>query len=184
MGPALKGAAGVRAPGRLSAANALVVAQVAVSLILLIGAGLFLRSLHNLTSVDAGFNPERQVVLSITLALSSQAARQSFFDNLVERARQMPGVLSASLTNVSPLSGDFSIGGMGVPGQRPSERTSTSINWVGPDFFKTFGTPLLAGRVFTEQDGRANKVIVNERTASHFLAPREPDRQTRQRQSN
>ena len=175
MGPALKGAAGVRAPGRFSIANALVVAQVALSLILLIGAGLFLRSLHNLTSVDPGFNPERQVVLSITPAVSSQSATQSFFDTLVERTRQMPSVVSASPTNVSPLSGDFSIGGVGVPGQRPSERTSASINWVGPDFFKTLGTPLLAGRVFTEQDGRANKVaIVNERTASHFWSHESP----------
>jgi len=169
MGPALKGAAGVRAPGRFSVTNALVVAQVALSLTLLIGAGLFLRSLHNLTSVDPGFNPERQVVLSITSVLSSQAARQSFFDTLVERARQMPGVVSASLTNVSPLSGDYSIGGVGLPSQRPSERTSTSINWVGPDYFKTLGTPLVAGRVFTDLDGRENKVaIVNERTAAHF----------------
>ena len=101
VGPALKGAAGVRAPGRFSIANALVVAQVALSLILLIGAGLFLRSLHNLTSIDPGFNPERQVVLSITPALSTQSATQSFFDTLVERARQMPGVVSASPTNVS-----------------------------------------------------------------------------------
>jgi ABC-type antimicrobial peptide transport system permease subunit len=87
----------------------------------------------------------------------------------------MPGVVSASPTNVSPLSGDFSFGGLGVPGQRPSERTSASINWVGPDFFKTLGTPLLAGRMFTERDGRVNKVaIVNERTASHFWPHESP----------
>src|SRR5262249_44301827 len=76
LGPALKGTAGVRAPGRLSFTNALVVVQVALSLVLLIGAGLFLRSLHNLKSVDPGFDPERIVVLTIDPALNgySQAA--------------------------------------------------------------------------------------------------------------
>src|SRR5207249_2574732 len=77
-------------------------------------------------------------------------------------------VVSAGPSNISPLSGDFSITGIGLPGQRPNERMSTSIDWVGPDYFKTLGTPLVAGRVFTEQDGSANKVaIVNEKLAGY-----------------
>lgn len=70
MGPSLKGKAGTRAPGRFSLTNALVVVQVAVSLMLLIGAGLFLRSLHNLKSVDLGFDPEHMVLLTIEPELS------------------------------------------------------------------------------------------------------------------
>src|SRR5207245_2648374 len=78
-------------------------------------------------------------------------------------------------SNISPLSGDFSIGGIGLPGQRPNERTSASIDWVGPDYFKTLGTLLVAGRVFTEQDGRVNKVaIVNEKLAAHLWPHESP----------
>jgi predicted permease len=177
VGPGLKGEIGVRAPGRFSFTNALVVAQVGLSLVLLIGAGLFLRSLHNLKSIDPGFDPEHMVVLTIEPAYSgySQAASQNFFATLVERARQMPGVVSASPSNISPLSGDFSIGGIGLPGQRLNERTSASTNWVGPDYFKTLGTPLVAGRVFTEQDGLVNKVaIVNGKLAAHFWPDESP----------
>src|SRR5438045_8223300 len=87
----------------------------------------------------------------------------------------MPGVVSVAPSNISPLSGDFSIGGIGLPGQRPKEWTSTSIDWVAPDYFKTLVTPLVAGRVFSEQDGRANKVaIVNEKLAAHFWPHESP----------
>ena len=175
LGPSLKGNSGVRAPGRLSFTNALVVGQVALSLVLLIGAGLFLRSLHNLKSIDPGFDPEHMVVLRIEPASFgySLAGSQNLFDTLVERASRMPGVVSAGPSNISPLSGDFSIGGIGLPGQRPHDRKSSSIAWVGPDFFKTLRTTLSAGRVFTEQDGRASKVaIVNEKLAA-LLWPQE-----------
>src|SRR5258706_10344086 len=133
-----------RAPGRFSFTNALVVLQVALSLVLLIGAGLFVRSLHNLKTIDPGFDPEHMVVLTIEPAYIgySQVASQNLFATLVERARQMPGVFSAGPSNISPLSGDFSIGSIGLPSQRPNESTSTSIDWVGPDYFKTLGTPL------------------------------------------
>src|SRR5947209_16591513 len=151
--------------------------QIALSLVLLIGAGLFLRSLHNLKSIDPGFDPEHMVVLTIEPAFNgySQAASQNLFDTLIERARQMPGLVSAGPSNISPLSGDFSISGIGLPGQRPNERTSTSIDWVGTDYFKTLGTSLVAGRAFTEQDGHANKVaIVNEKLAAHFWPHESP----------
>jgi predicted permease len=164
----------LRGPGRFSFLNAMVVAQVALSLVLLVGAGLFLRSLRNLKSIDPGFNPEHMVVMTIQPALSgySQAASQEFFDTLVDRARRMPGVISASPSNVSPLSGDYSLMGILVPGsQHPNERQPMSINWVGPDYFKTLGTPLAAGRAFTKQDGRTNQVaMVNEKFAAHFWA--------------
>jgi len=177
MGPALKGGTGLRAPGRISLANALVVLQVGSSLVLLIGAGLFLRSLHNIRSVDPGFDPEHMVVLTIEPALSgySQQATQNFFDRLVERARTQPYVVSVSPANVSPLS-DYSTSSIRVPGyERLGEYPEISINWIGPEYFKTLGTPLVAGRVFTEQDGRADKVaIVNEKTVAHFWPQESP----------
>jgi predicted permease len=177
MTPALKGAAGVRAPGRFSFTNALVVVQVALSLVLLIGAGLFLRSLHNLRSVDPGFDPERLVLMIVEprLAGYSDAASQAFFETLIERARNIPGVIAASPGLISPLSTDFSFAPIRVPGYQPlpNEAPLISTNWIGPEYFKLLGTPLVAGRMFTEQDGRANNVaIVNEKTAAHFW-PRE-----------
>jgi len=173
VAPVLKGEASARIARRFSFTNALVVAEVALSLVLLIGAGLFLRSLHNLKSVDPGFDPGQLVVLTIEPGINgySQAQTQSFFERLMERARHVPGVLALSPGLVSPLSGDFSMTGISVADYQPqpNERPIISTNWVGPEYFKALRTPLVAGRVFTEQDGGANKVaIVNEKAAKHF----------------
>jgi putative ABC transport system permease protein len=179
VAPALKGEAGMRIARGFSFTNALVVAQVALSLVLLIGAGLFLRSLHNLKSVDPGFDPGQLVVLTIEPGVNgySQAQSQSFFEGLMERARHLPGVLASSPGVISPLSGDFSITGISVAGYQPqsNERPIISTNWVGPQYFKTLSTPLVAGRVFTEQDSGVNKVaIVNEKAARHFWPHESP----------
>ena len=179
LGPALKGEVGVRSPGRVSYTNALVVVQIAVSLVLLIGAGLFLRSLRNLKSVDPGLNPERLVVLTIDSggAGYSRVASQKLFESLVERARNLPGVVAASPGLISPLSGGFALVPIHVPGYqpKPDEDDRIDANWIGTDYFKVLGTPLVAGRVFTEQDGVSNKVaIVNEKTARHFWPHENP----------
>jgi predicted permease len=179
MGPVLKGEACTRALERFSFTNALVVVQVGLSLVLLIGAGLFLRSLHNLKSVDPGFDPEHMIVLAISPSIEgySPAASQEFFATLVERARKLPGVVAASPGLISPLSGDFSITGIVVPGYQPSQNEPPTIaaNWVGPDYFKTIRTPLVAGRMFTDQDGGARKVaIVNQKAAAHFWPHENP----------
>ncbi len=176
---ALKGEPGARVPGRFSVTNASVVAQVGLSLTLLIAAGLFLRSLHNLKSVDPGFDPDRLVLLTIDTSSSgySQAATQNFFDRLLERARNLPGVVSASPGLVSPLSGNFSLMRISVPGYvpQPNEPPGIATNWIGPEYFKTLSTSLVAGRMFTEQDGQASKVaIVNERAAAHFWPDQNP----------
>jgi predicted permease len=179
VAPVLKGEAGVRVARRFSFAKALVAAQVALSLVLLIGAGLFLRSLHNLKSVNPGFDPGQLVVLTIEPGINgySQAQSESFFERLMERARHLPGVIASSPGLISPLSGDFSMTGISVAGYQPqrNERPIISTNWVGPEYFKTLSTPLVAGRVFTEQDGVANKVaIVNEKAAKHFWPHESP----------
>lgn len=168
---ALKGETGLRAPGRLSFANILVVAQVALSLILLIAAGLFLRSLGNLRSVDAGFNPEGLVLLTVA------TDEPNFFDSLIERVRRLPGVVSASAALISPLSSSFSMTGITVPGYQPQpgEQPLISINLVGPGYFKTMQTPLLAGRMFDEQEARDRKVaVINEPAARHYWPHESP----------
>src|SRR6185436_9544276 len=93
--PALKAASSMRVPGRFALTKLLVVLQIGVSLVLLIGAGLFLRSLNNLKSVDPGFDAQRLVMLSVNPSRSGYqaAASWSFFDALVERAQATPGVI-------------------------------------------------------------------------------------------
>jgi predicted permease len=182
FGPALKGGAGVRSPGRLSFANAMAIVQVALSLVLLIAAGLFIRSLHNLRSVNLGFDPARMVMLTIEPRWSgySPAASQDFIDSLEQRARNLPGVIAVSPGVVGPLSGEPVATAINVPGYvpQPNERWTIPegyapwmipINYVGSEYFKTLGTPLVAGRLFNDEDGRVNKVaIVNQKTAAHY----------------
>jgi predicted permease len=188
VGPALKGASGVRAPGRFSFANALVVAQAGFSVVLLTGAGLFLRSFHNLKSVDPGFDPRQMVVLTVEPRWNgySAAAIQSYVDRLVEQARKLPGVMAASPGSWSPLSGLSAATTIEVPGFVPRSNELWSvpdpqypwmipINYVGQEYFAALGAPLVAGREFTEQDGFPKKVaIVNEKTAAHYWPHESP----------
>lgn len=179
MSSVLKGAAGQRVLSRISFRNALLVTQVALSLVLLIGAGLFLRSLRNLRSVDIGFDPRRLIVLTLEPGLNgySQTAIRSLTDRLLQRVRSLPGVVAASPAMISPLSGEFALAKISVPGYqlRPNERGIIATNWIGPAYFKTLGTSLVAGRAFSEQDGDSKKVaIVNEMAAAHYWAHENP----------
>lgn len=170
-GSMLKGSAGSRLPRRLPFNKLLVVVQVAVSLVLLIGAGLFLRSLHNLKSVDLGLNPDHLLLLTLDPGTSgfTGTASNRLAGRLVERARNMPGVVAASAGFISPLSGGFAITRISVPGSRSDEPDSIAVNWIGPDYFAVLGTPVLRGRTFAPQDGLTNRVaIVNEKAARYF----------------
>ena len=171
MTVALKGETGVRASGRLSMTNVLMIGQIALSHVLLIGAGLFLRSLRNLKSVDPGLDPERLIVLTLQPSSSgySAAASQRFVATVLERARRLPGVIAASPGLISPLSTEFSLTSMAVPGSQPSD---ISVNSIGPDYFRVLETPLIAGRTFTDHDEKA--AIVNEKTAAHFWPHENP----------
>ena len=175
----LAGAPRLRAPGRISLANAMVVSQTALSLVVLIGAGLFLRSLLNLKSVDPGFDPNHMVVMTADLPGYSSQASRSFFDRLLQRVDNLPGVVAASAAVSSPLSGPFSTNIITVPGYvsppnevwipDPDSPGRIAFDYIGPDYFKSLGTGLVAGREFNAQDGAPNKVaIVNEKMAAHY----------------
>jgi predicted permease len=174
--PALKGETGLRAPGRFSLASGLVVTQVALSLVLLIGAGLFLRSLHNLRLVDPGFDPSRLVLATIEPSSRgyTPAASQRYFAELVDRTARLPGVIAVSPALISPLSGDFAIARVNVPGYvpQPGEFAAISVNFIGANYFQTVGTPLVAGRLFTDHDGKV--AIVNEKAARHYWPNENP----------
>ena len=148
---------GVRA-GR--AGGALVVGEVALALVLLVGAGLLVRSLVALQHVETGFEPQRVLTFQVSLPRPKYAERedaQAFWDRLRERVEALPGVQATSVTSALPLAGGgFYLGRTmihdGAPEPPNGPETSMMWNWVTPDYFATLGQPLLAGRDFTRQD--------------------------------
>ena len=157
--------------------NGLIVGQVALALMLLVGAGLLLRSFQELRNVDLGFEPEGVLAMSVTLPPSrypDREATQSFFVGLEERVRSLPGVVNAASTNTLPLGGsngdtDFNIEGRPIP--EPGEQNQVWFRRVTPGYFETVGIPLVAGRDFTiSEDGEAAPVvIVNQTLANRFF---------------
>jgi predicted permease len=160
--------------------SALVVAQMALSLVLLITAGLFVRSLVNLLRNDLGFRTEKLLVFSINPALRGYqpAAALSLFERLQERLKTLPGVVSVAAARHLPL-GNSSMGNsVSIEGYRAGEEEemSSRVNVISPGYFSTLGVPLLAGREFTAADGsQAPKVaIVNEAFVQRYCKGRNP----------
>ncbi len=176
----LKGEA-TAARGRwFSLRNTLVVAQVAVSLLLLVGAGLFLRSLGRAEAVDPGFDPANTVLMTFDLESNgfSEAQGRGFYDQLLERARALPGVELATLAQRVPLSDCCDRRGTTIEGYapRPGESTEINSNLVGADYFRTLRIPLLQGRDFTPQDrvGAPLVAIVNQAFARRYWPGQDP----------
>src|SRR5690606_7783607 len=128
---------------------ALVVTQVALSLVLLVGAGLLLRSFANRLSLGVGFDMERMLTADIQLSgnVYDEATRVRFFEELVERVRALPGVQSASVITFAPLTGlgsATSFWPMDRPIPRAGEHPTADIRWVHRDYREVTGIPLLA----------------------------------------
>jgi predicted permease len=162
--------------GSMLLRKSLVTAQVALSFLLLFGAGLFVRSLHNLKATQTGFRDlDNLVTFQLAPALNGYSdARASQFDReLLERVRGIPGVRAAAYATVPVLSGDEWDNTMSVEGHqaKDGEDMQAFMNSVSPGYFQTMGTPLVAGRDFDWRDaGEHWKVaIVNERFARHFF---------------
>jgi predicted permease len=164
---------------RFSLRRALVAAQVALSLILLVGALLFIRSLHNLLSVQAGFTTEGVVSVSVDarkLQYSKERWPQVFRD-IEQRLSGIPGVLSAAQVWFTPLSGSGWNNTIGPDGSVAAASGKESFfNRIGPGYFRTMGTPLLAGRDIDERDkpGAPLVAIVNEEFARRFFGGANP----------
>ena len=158
--------------GRLFALrNVLVMAQVALSLVALVGAGLFLRSLQNAQRTDPGFETEHLLVLSFDAAAEGYTgeAAIAFQDRILERVRARPGVKTAVLASAGLFDGSLArtIFPEGVDtGDRRSGRV-TPLNEVGPGYFETLGIPIMRGRAFTEADRPTAPMVavVNETMA-------------------
>jgi predicted permease len=169
-----EGALNVGGRRRFRLSNVLVAAQVSVSLVLLVGAGLFLRSLQHAATVDPGFDPEDVVVASFDLATQgyTEARARAFYAELSQRATALPGVRGVTLARNVPLSGDDGRRGAGVEGYVPrlGEDMEFHFNVVGPEYFEVMRVPLVGGRGFaaTDREGAPQVAVVNESFARRF----------------
>ncbi len=158
---------------RFSLRRALVVVQVALSLVLVASALLFSRSLNKLMRVDAGFRQEGILIAGAGFTRLNVPAerRRPLRQEMLDRIRAIPGVEAAAETNLVPLSGDATGNNVWLEGKDSNLSLNTSFSWIGPNYFKTLETPLLAGRDFGEHDtANANRVaIVNETFARKLL---------------
>src|SRR5215475_5433609 len=174
---ALKDSASLSGYRRSRLRGGLIVAQIAMSLLLLIVAGLVIRSLQSVKTLDLGFEPERRLMMSFSLSLQGYDAAQAeqFQRRLMERVRAMPGVKSASYTIFPPLSlSRYRSTEAHVEDQELTRGANTPFVMyavAGTRYFETMGTPLVAGRDFTEHDTSDNQrvVIVNEAFVRRFF---------------
>ena len=157
----------------------LVIAQLAVSMILVVGATLFLQTLVNLHSVDHGFKADDVIVVNVRSSRPYDAARGYAVQRaILERLRGVPEIVSASAAQILPIGGGLWNRTVQVEGYtfRPGESDSIGFNVIAPDYFQTIGTPLILGREFSDRDtGASPKVaIVNESFARRFFGDAPP----------
>ncbi|HEX8179602.1 MAG TPA: ABC transporter permease [Pyrinomonadaceae bacterium] len=160
----------------------LVVSEIALTLVLLVGAGLLLKSFVRLQEFKLGYRPEGLLTASVSLPrakYSERAKRVAFYEQLMERLRNSPGVegvaaVGTILLSNTPNSTIITIEGR--PNPRAAERTEVPFDATTPDFFKVMGTPLLRGRFFDarDRDGATPVAIVNETFARKFFPNEDP----------
>jgi putative ABC transport system permease protein len=162
--------------------SALVVAEVAVSFVLLIGAGLLINSFMHLRNLDPGFRADHLLALNVDLSdvkYPDTAKRTAFFDEVVRRVQALPGVRSVAVAGNLPFiyNGDsMPIGVEGIPDPPPDQWPDVIFRTVGPNYFATMGIPLVRGRDFTDQDTLDTTlgVVVSEKTAKHYWPNDDP----------
>ncbi|MHB1327608.1 MAG: ADOP family duplicated permease, partial [Gemmatimonadales bacterium] len=171
--PALKGES--PSGGRRSRlTHGLVITQIALSIVLLVSAGLFLRNLERATQVDKGFDSSNLLIADLDPGLQaySRARTDQFYQQLIERIRANPAVKSVALINDVQLGIGSSDWGVTVPGYTPSptERMSIDAAVVSPEYFATLGTELISGREFlaTDDSAAVRVLIVNQRFVDRF----------------
>jgi len=196
LAPVLKDQAGsVVGGGGVRFRKALVVAQVTISILLLVSAGLFIRTLRNLRFVDLGLNPESVIAFNIQPALAGYTPERitPLYKSLVDRLRSEPGVQGVAFATVGLLEGNEWDSTMTVEGYQAQqgEQMNPYCNSISPGYFRTMSIPVLQGREFDDRDttpspkppddvqndGHGNgyrHVIVNERFARKYFADRDP----------
>jgi putative ABC transport system permease protein len=162
---------------RFGLRRALVVVQVALSLVLVAGALLFTRSLNNLMTVEAGLQRDGLLITRANFGRLNLPPehRLTFQRELLDRMKAIPGVEAATDAESAPLTGGGRSNDMWLDGVAARQKVQTNINRVGPDFFKTLRTPLLAGRDFDERDAaNATPVAVVSETFARRILPDVP----------
>jgi predicted permease len=157
--------------------SVLVVAQIAISLVVLIAAGLVVRTLQQLQTMNPGFDPSNALTMSFDLGLQGydEQRGQQFYRQLTERVQALPGVKSATVSGYIPLSLNYNSRNVFIEGQ-PAERgenVPTAMNAAaGPRYFETMRTPVLQGREFNDQDqAKTERVVVVNETFVRRLMP-------------
>jgi len=178
-GAALKSGSGVAGRGgttRTGLLPALVVSQVALSMVLLVAAGLFVRTFQNLLDRDPGFRSEGVLIVELDARHTGYNDDRiaDLYEEILHRFRRIPGVLSASVSVNTPLNGAIWSDPVAVNGQKTAE--SVHLNLAGPRYFETLGTPLLLGRDFNDGDraGAPATAIVNEAFVRRYIPDGHP----------
>jgi predicted permease len=193
LAPTLKDQAGAVQGGSsgVRLRKALVVAQVTVSVLLLIGAGLFIRSLRNLRTLDLGLRTDNLIAFNVSTALNGYTPVRSkqFLKQLLDRVAVLPGMVSATYAQIGIIEGNEWDSSMTVEGYeaKPGENMNPFCNAVSPGYFRTMEIPILAGRDFDDRDARYvdaapdpsrepsfRVAIVNESFAKKYFGDRSP----------
>lgn len=156
--------------------GALVIAELAISLTLLAGAGLLIRSFTRLISVPPGFNPEHVISMQVSAEgpkYKEDAQRIAFYQNLAERVKNLPGVTGQGVVSALPLTPSVGWGGMTVEGYIPplnQPELQVDIRAVTPDYFRSMQIPLISGRFFSTSDAEKSQpvVLVDQKMAERF----------------
>jgi putative ABC transport system permease protein len=164
--------AGFHGLRKLSARNLLVVGEIALALLLLVGAGLMINSLLRLQSVNLGFAPENLLQMTVY----SRDAEPEFYERVLARVQALPGVEAASFSRNSPLLGRYARAVIDIEGRADIKQAGVGFHSVSPDYFKTLGITLLRGRVFTPQDraGAPRVALINKAAAERFFPGADP----------
>src|SRR5262249_45270634 len=161
----------------------LVVSEIALSLVLLVGAGLLMRSFLKLRAVDPGFNPQNSLVGRISLSESkyeTEASVIAFYDQFLDQIKSLPGVRSAAVRSYIPIAANegYADRSFFIEGRLTSQadRPTAFHNCVSPDFFHTMKIPILKGRPFDKQDVKngQNVIIINETLARRDFRGEDP----------
>jgi putative ABC transport system permease protein len=161
--------------------SAMVVGEIALAVVLLVGAGLMMKSLLRLLQTNVGFNTENLLTMTIVLPPAKYpepAPVFNFYTQLQERVRNLPGVVGAGTVDILPLNGGnttrFNVDGDPLP--PPGKETEANVRVVNEHYFQTIGVPLISGRLFDErdQDGAPTVVIIGKTIADRMFAGRDP----------
>ena len=167
--------------GRARLRELLVVSEIALALVLLVGAGLLIKSFANLLGVHPGFRPDHLLTMEVSLpeakdANDNQGAR--LFEQIVARVRALPGVQAAGGVNVLPVNSEQGNKRRFIAEDQPIKDTATlpvaEVRYVSLDYFQTIGIPLIKGRLFTEHDWNQPQMIINQNLAERYWPNQDP----------